>query len=144
MKLLMISGDRSILEGKLGAFFYTVQELRKHWDRIDVICPRIKQANMERPESGHRFMHEGEGGEVYFHPCPRSLLFQVPWILNKGTLLIEQHGHDVMTVHDYPPFYNSTGARLLKKKRVCRMRLSYIILLGARRRQTSLNGLVVL
>ncbi|MCA9370991.1 MAG: glycosyltransferase family 4 protein [Candidatus Peregrinibacteria bacterium] len=71
---------------------------------------------MERPESGHRFMHEGEGGEVYFHPCPRSLLFQVPWILNKGTLLIEQHGHDVMTVHDYPPFYNSTGARLLKKK----------------------------
>lgn len=116
MKLLMISGDRSVLQGKLGAFFYTLQELRKHFERIDIICPRVKQKNIEMPESGHRFMHKGEGGEVYFHPCPRSLLFQVPWIVSKGKTLIQQHGHSIMTAHDYPPFYNSQGAYKLSRK----------------------------
>lgn len=119
MKLLMISGDRSVLQGKLGAFFYTLQELRKHFDRIDVICPRVALEKMEIPESGHHFAASGSGGkqgEVYFHPCPNSLLFQVAWIVSKGKSLIAKHGHDVMTVHDYPPFYNSMGARKLHRK----------------------------
>ena len=41
MKLLMISGDRSILQRKQGAFWYTLQELRNHFDQIDVITPQI-------------------------------------------------------------------------------------------------------
>jgi len=114
MKLLMISGDRSILQGKMGAFWYTLQELRKHFDRIDVICPRIPEKSVEVSESGQRLVSDvQEGGEVFFHPCPQSLLFQVPWIVNRGKHLIQQHGHDVMTVHDYPPFYNGIGARKL-------------------------------
>jgi len=43
MKLLMISGDRSILSGKRGAFWYTLQELRTHFDRIDIICPHVSR-----------------------------------------------------------------------------------------------------
>ncbi len=120
----MISGDRSILQGKLGAFWYTLQELRKHFDRIDVICPRVPEESIEVSESGHRLVSDvKEGGEVFFHPCPQSLLFQVPWIVNRGKYLIGQHAHDVMTVHDYPPFYNGIGARKLHKK----MRIPYVI-----------------
>lgn len=117
MKLLMISGDRSILQGKMGAFWYTLQELRKHWDRIDIICPRVPEGSVDMVESGHRLKGSGEqGGEVFFHPCPHSLLFQIPWIIHKGTHLIRSEHHDVMTVHEYPPFYNGIGAKRLHKK----------------------------
>lgn len=117
MKLLMISGDRSVLEGKMGAFFYTLQELRKHWDRIDIICPKVSSSELDAPESGHRIgSSDGKGGEVYFHPSPRSLLFQCSWIYTCGKKLIKEQNHDVMTVHDYPPFYNSCGAWKLHKK----------------------------
>ncbi|MEK7591453.1 MAG: hypothetical protein AAB489_04585, partial [Patescibacteria group bacterium] len=46
MKLLMISGDRSILQGKKGAFYHTLQEFSKHWERIDVICPRVSSSTV--------------------------------------------------------------------------------------------------
>ena len=49
MKLLMISGDRSILQGKKGAFYHTLQEFSKHWERIDVICPRVSSSTVPRP-----------------------------------------------------------------------------------------------
>jgi len=113
----MISGDRSVLQGKMGAFWYTLQEMRKHFDRIDIICPYVSAGNVGMSESGHRFAGAGDdGGEIFFHPCPQSLLFQIPWITNKGKVLIQEHGHDVMTVHDYPPFYNGIGAKRLHKK----------------------------
>lgn len=117
MKLLMISGDRSVLQGKMGAFWYTLEEMRKHFDRIDIICPYVSAGNVGISESGHRFADASDtGGEIFFHPCPKSLIFQIPWITNKGEALIKQHGHDVMTVHDYPPFYNGIGAKRLHNK----------------------------
>ena len=117
MKLLMISGDRSVLQGRMGAFWYTLQEMRKHFDRIDIICPRVTEGGTGMSESGHRIPESDEGGaEIFFHPCPSSLVFQIPWIANKGQALIAEHGHDVMTVHDYPPFYNGIGAKKLHKK----------------------------
>ncbi|MBU2214161.1 glycosyltransferase family 4 protein [Patescibacteria group bacterium] len=116
MKLLMISGDRSILQRKQGAFWYTLQELRKHFDRIDVICPRIPKAS----RNGDAMTHGGEsalvGGSVYFHPCPWSLCFQSRWIIRKGRELVSTFGHDVATVHEYPPFYNGMGAARLAAK----------------------------
>lgn len=116
MKLLMISGDRSVLQGKMGAFWYTLQELRKHFDRIDIICPNVPVDTVNVSESGHKFGGAGgDGAEVFFHPCPDSLIYQIPWIVNKGKALIASHKHDVMTVHDYPPFYNGIGAKKLHK-----------------------------
>ena len=50
------------------------------------------------------------GGQVFFHPCPFSLIHQPWWILHKGRDLISTFAHDVMTVHEYPPFYNGVGA----------------------------------
>jgi len=112
----MISGDRSILQRKQGAFWYTLQELRKHFDRIDVICPRIPKAS----KNGDAVTRGGEsaliGGSVFFHPCPWSICFQSRWIIRKGRELVSMFGHDVATVHEYPPFYNGMGAARLAEK----------------------------
>lgn len=113
MKLLMISGDRSILSGQQGAFWYTLQEMRKHWGRIDVICPRIQphaKTNNHKPKTGD------VPANVFFHPCPWGLLRQPLWVEEKGMQLIAAHHHDVMTVHEYPPFYNGRGALAVHKK----------------------------
>lgn len=117
MKLLMISGDRSVLQGKMGAFWYTLNEMRKHWDRIDIICPHVPIDSVGMSESGQRFQSGDDGGgEIFFHPCPKPLLFQKSWIVQRGTALITEVGHDVMTVHEYPPFYNGMGAKALHAK----------------------------
>lgn len=107
MKLLMISGDRSILQGKKSAFWYTLEELRNHWERIDVICPRNAECRVKNEE-----LFEN----VYFHPCRRGLWYQPFWIKKKGEELIRAYKHDVMTVHEYPPFYNGIGAWWLHRK----------------------------
>lgn len=106
MKLLMISGDRSLLQGKQGAFYATLQEFHTHWERIDVITPRTEESLLSPKE----FF-----GNVFFHPCSSGLFGQPGWIEKKGKELIAQHGHQVMTVHEYPPFYNGIGARRLIK-----------------------------
>jgi glycosyltransferase involved in cell wall biosynthesis len=113
----MISGDRGILQGRKGAFFYTLEEFHRHWERIDVICPRAA------PQPSPRLRLAGSGelpasslfGNVFFHPSPRSLFFQLPWIFKRGQQLIADYHHSVMTVHEYPPFYNGLGARWLSK-----------------------------
>lgn len=107
MNLLMISGDRSVLQGKKGAFWYTLDELRKYWERIDVITPAAEE---RRAESGELFAN------VFFHPSPHGLWYQSKWIREKGRVLIDQYHHDVMTVHEYPPFYNGCGARKLARR----------------------------
>jgi glycosyltransferase involved in cell wall biosynthesis len=55
-------------------------------------------------------------GKVHLHPCPGNLLQQPAWITKKGSALIEKYKHEVMTVHEYPPFYNGLGARTLAKR----------------------------
>jgi glycosyltransferase involved in cell wall biosynthesis len=116
MKLLMISGDRSLLRGQRGAFYYTLQELRKHWDRIDIICPRAAPST-QRPATVRA--SKGEQSiprNVFFHPSPWRLLHQSLWIAERGRQLIAEHHHDVMTVHEYPPFYNGRGAVTLHRR----------------------------
>lgn len=114
MNLLMISGDRSMLAGKQGAFWYTLEALSKRWERIDVICPRNQP-----PASGHQQSGISQTqtffGNVHFHPSPYSLWKQPQWIAFRGAQLIEKYHHAVMTVHDYPPFYNGIGARRLSR-----------------------------
>ena len=106
MKLLMISGDRSIAAGKQGAFAQTLEEMSKHWERIDVICPRVKTLNSKYQIPKN----------VCMNPSPRGLWYQPWWIKKQGRELYAKHQHDVMTVHCYPPFYNSLGARWLSRQ----------------------------
>lgn len=110
MKLLMISGDRSILEGKKGAFWYTLEEFAKHWERVDVITPKMNhESGIMNNDSKNVFPN------VFFHSSPRKLWYQPWWILQKGYELFKAHHHDVMTVHEFPPFYNGIGARWLHR-----------------------------
>lgn len=121
MNLLMISGDRSILQGKKSAFWYTLQGMRRHWNRIDIICPFPDAARGVQP-IGFGSDHAGnrrstDFGGVYFHPNPSRSLFTHPfWIAKKGAELHRIHGCTVATVHEYPPFYNGIGAALLRRK----------------------------
>lgn len=106
--LLIISGDRSILQGKKGAFWYTLQELHAYWDRIDIITPRVKVEGATA-HSASPFPN------VFFHPSSKGLWYQPFWISKKGHQLAMDRQYDVMTIHDYPPFYNCMGAYLLSR-----------------------------
>ncbi|HVW66395.1 MAG TPA: glycosyltransferase [Candidatus Peribacteraceae bacterium] len=108
----MISGDRSLLSGKRGAFWYTLEIFSKQFDRIDIITPRSADAKVDanNPDALTFF------GNTHLHPSPKGLLHQASWIASRGAQLISLFHHSVMTVHDYPPFYNSIGARRLLKK----------------------------
>ena len=102
----MISGDRSVSQGEKGAFWYTLEEFRKHWQRVDVIVPKTKCIETQN-------LHPFEN--VWFHPSPRGLWYQPLWILQKGKESYRQRTYNVMTVHEYPPFYNGLGAWLLHR-----------------------------
>lgn len=101
-KILMISGDRAIARGDKGAFFNTLSELHKYFDRVDVISPRSGMA---------REVRVFDNTSVY--PSPFSMVFQVFWIVIKGYILYKKNGYDAMIVHEYPPFYNGIGSAIL-------------------------------
>lgn len=112
MNLLMISGDRSLLSGKRSAFWYTLESFSKHFDRIDIITPhsREERVDVSNPDALTFF------GNTHLHPSPRKLWHQPSWIHTRGSQLISLFHHAVMTVHDYPPFYNGIGARRLLQR----------------------------
>jgi len=112
MKLLMISGDRALAQGKRGAFYNTLEEFHKYWERVDIVVPNVKcQMSTFVPSSG-RGNVKCLFGNVFIHPSPWPLIFQPFWIIREG-LRILKNGQWLMTVHEYPPFYNGTGARIL-------------------------------
>ena len=113
-KLLMISGDRALVEGKHGAFYNTLEEFHKYWERVDIICPKVKGKN-EKVKSIF--------GNVYIHPSPWPLIFQLLWIMWVGRRIYRKNKFDLMTVHEYPPFYNGIGAMILHKI----LRIPYIL-----------------
>lgn len=104
MNLLMISGDRNLAAGKPGAFDQTIAGLAEAFERIDIVCPFVKDASVRQPLSN-----------VFVHPSPHGLLRQIGWIVSEGKRLIAAHRHGVITVQDYPPFYNGIGAWLLAR-----------------------------
>lgn len=101
MNILMISGDRALAAGKKGAFFNTLSELHKHFDRIDVICPRVSVRRFDMSVFGN----------VYVHPSPLPLMFQPLWVLFKGVRLHRITKYECFTCHN--PFSNGIGAMLL-------------------------------
>ena len=100
----MISGDRTLVQGKQGAFYNTLGEFHKYWERIDIISPKIKN---QRSKIKNIF------DNVFIHPSPWPLILQPFWILKKGQKIYGEQKFDLMTVHEYPPFYNGIGARML-------------------------------
>ncbi len=106
----MITGLGSVKDlasGKRGAFYNTLEEFHKHWERIDIIAPKIKDQNLEIKE----FF-----GNVYVHISSWPLIFHPIWFIRKGIDIYREQKFDLMTVQEFPPFYNGIGARLLWNK----------------------------
>ncbi len=99
----MITGDRILASGKRGAFYNTLDELRRHFDHIDVICPQVTGAARKIAAFD----------TVTIYPSFLPLLFQPLYIIWRGWMLSRQRRYAIMTIHEYPPFYNGIGARLL-------------------------------
>jgi glycosyltransferase involved in cell wall biosynthesis len=100
-KLLMISGDRSLAEGKRGAFYNNLMEYARYWERIDIITPRTHQETFEL------------FGNVHIYSSDKPLLFH-PWFIKKtGEKIFDKQKFDIIAVHEYAPFYNGLGAWLL-------------------------------
>ena len=108
MKLLMITGDRSLAQGKKGPFYYMLEEFSKYWERIDVICPRISNKRSDQTSQTNQPF-----SNVFIHSSNLSLIFQPWFILKKGAEVFKQQKFDLFTVHSYPPFYNDIGGLLL-------------------------------
>ena len=133
MKLLMISGDRSLVQGKKGAFYNTLEEFHKYWTRIDIIMPRARGPVSPYPHSAQLLFARYGGppvesplalfGNVFIHCSPWPLIFQSWWILKKGQEIYKEQKFDLITVHEYPPFYNGIGAKMLWN----RIRVPYVL-----------------
>src|SRR3989344_1584254 len=125
MKLLMITGlgsAKDIASGKKGAFYNTLEEFHKYWTRIDIICPCIDNCKIDNSlkiENCELKIFDN----VYIHISPWPLIFHPFWFLKKGLEVYKDQKFDLMTVHEFPPFYNGIGARLLWQ----RIRVPYVL-----------------
>jgi len=104
MKLLFISGDTALAQGKKGPFYYLLEEFSKYWERIDIICPKTSQKIFN------------VFGNVFIHSSNKSRILQPWFILKKGTELYKEQKFDIFGIHSYPPFYNDIGGCWLHDK----------------------------
>src|SRR3989338_6380234 len=110
----MITGlgsAKDLASDKRGAFYNTLEEFSKYWDRIDIICPRSQASGTSRSLASGKVLFEN----VYLHVSPWPLVFHPIWFLRKGLEIYKEQKFDLMTVHDFQPFYNGLGAKLLER-----------------------------
>lgn len=108
MNLLMISGDRSVASGKRGPFAVTLAGLAKHFERIDVLAPRVT--------ADERAWERLVPANVHIHTAPVGLWGYASWVVRYGETLVRNNGIRVATVHASPPFHHARGAVRLAKK----------------------------
>lgn len=106
MRLLMVSGDRQTTVGEIGPFHFMQAEFSKHFERIDVLCPRP-----DKPVTVTA-IH----GNVHFHPADCGRRGMVGFIREKGIELVENLGHAAIVSHDYGWFYNGFGSAAIAKQ----------------------------
>ena len=103
-KLLMITGlgsAQDITSGKKGAFYYTLEEFHKYWERIDIVVPRVQGSI------------QNLFGNVFIHPSPLPLFFHPLFFIYTILKLHKEIKLDLMTVQEFPPFYNGIGAWII-------------------------------
>lgn len=106
MRLLMLSGDRQVTVGERGPFFWMQREFSRHFERIDVLCPRPARAPSVFT------IHE----RVHFHPAPCSRARMLGYLVAKGRELVAEHRHALIVSHDYGWFYNGLAAARLARE----------------------------
>ncbi|MDP3792308.1 MAG: glycosyltransferase [bacterium] len=125
MKLLMITGlgsAKDLASGRRGAFYNTLEEFSKYWTRIDIICPRVKNINSGNPKSeplnpkqiiNSKLQTKILFNNVYLHISPWPLVLHLVFFIKKALEIYKEQRFNLMTVHDFPPFYNGIAARIL-------------------------------
>ncbi len=106
MRLLMVSGDRQVSIGETGPFFAMQREFSRHFERIDVICPRPP-----RPPTVFK-IHDN----VHLHPSSEGRSKMVRYVRTKGRELLGEHGASLIVSHDYGWFYNGIGSARLSRE----------------------------
>ncbi len=105
MRLLMLSGDRQVSIGERGPFYAMQREFSRHFERIDVLCPRP-----DKPVSVRTIFDT-----VHFHPAPCGRAGMVSYLVRRGRELLAEHGHSLIVSHDYGWFYNGFAAAKLAR-----------------------------
>lgn len=104
-KLLMVPGlgaVEGLVQGKKNALYNTLEEFHKYWERIDIIVPKTKHQSVQALFSN-----------VFIHPSSWPLLLYPFFFIIKAVSLHNRIKFDLVTVHEFPPFYNGIGAWLL-------------------------------
>ncbi|MEK7600431.1 MAG: glycosyltransferase family 4 protein [Patescibacteria group bacterium] len=105
--LLMVSGDRMLAAGMDGAFFQMLSEFHTHWDRIDIIVPRVSRGHAVR---------QNPFPNVFVHASSWPLFLQWAHIVRTGLRLGRERAYAGVTIHEYPPFYNGIGGLFLARR----------------------------
>ena len=100
-----IGSGTDLARGKRGAFYNTLEEFHRYWDRIDIVVPKLRTYNLQPITNLF--------GNVFIHISPWPLVFYPFWFLKKALEIYREQKFNLMTVHEFPPFYNGIGARIL-------------------------------
>lgn len=125
MKLLMISGDRSVASGKRGPFAVTLTGLAQHFERIDVLTPRVS--------GDDRAWESLVPSNVHIHSASVGFWRHARWVATYGETLVRNHDIRVATVHASPPFHHAMGAVKLAKKTGIKLALEVHHVVGSPR-----------
>lgn len=116
----MITGlgsAKDLASGKKGAFYNTLKEFSKYWERIDIIAPKSTKHKTQNTNKAQNTEHKTQTiilfGNVYVHISPWPLVFHPFWFLKRGIEIYQEQKFDLMTVQEFPPFYNGIGARII-------------------------------
>ena len=101
----MVSGDRQVAVGEGGPFFAMQREFSRHFERIDVLCPRP-----DKPVTVREIFER-----VHLHPAECGRFRMVDYIATRGAELIAKHAHALIVSHDYGWFYNGLGSAKLSR-----------------------------
>lgn len=103
MRLLMVSGDRQVAVGERGPFAVLLDDFARHFERVDVLCPRPPKPQTVRAYAPN----------VHVHAAPVGRSGMVGWIAREGARLVAEHEHALVTSHDFGWFYNGVGSARL-------------------------------
>jgi glycosyltransferase involved in cell wall biosynthesis len=105
VRLLMLSGDRQVSIGEHGPFYAMQREFSRHFERIDVLCPRPP-----KPPTVDRIWER-----VHLHPATCSRAGMIGYLTRRGGELLKEHRAELIVSHDYGWFYNGIAAAHLSR-----------------------------
>jgi glycosyltransferase involved in cell wall biosynthesis len=105
MRLLLVSGDSSVAEGKQSTFRRVLESFRTGWNRIDVVLP---------PTSSE--VQVTQFDNVFLHVNPGRKSSHLAFVADRVSSLLEAHGHELVSAHIYGLCLHGIGARIALRR----------------------------